>query len=376
MYQQLSQTGRDLIAEVACELIPTNKAFCLQVLKKSIAEGRVGVANHLIALMQPTELADIVNTAIVEGDNATLVFYILGHSSLDPSTDCNKFIKTAAAAGRTDIVRILLNDPRVDPGDQYQYAIGFAALNGHTETVSVLLTHPNVDPAGDHNFALLRSCENGHAEVAKLLFSDPRVAKCADEHYRILLNCVSKNNAKGVRILLDLLPKINSGILTNAVHAGYTEIVNILLQCDKIDRTHDNYEAFKYACGSNLEILKAFEKYNLPFDVYCKGLVHALRWGEKVNTEYLVSRVNIYPKPYGALQVAIDHNNPTYVSMILRLIEADEAVIAMVKASPNKLIRELAPDTKVASLKSQIAALESKIADQTRQLTAALQLLE
>jgi len=48
-------------------------------------------------------------------------------------------------------------------------------LEGHTEVVEMLLKDPRVDPSADNNFALTWARRGGRAAVVKLLESDPRV---------------------------------------------------------------------------------------------------------------------------------------------------------------------------------------------------------
>ena len=44
-----------------------------------------------------------------------------------------------------------------------------ASENGHTEVVKLLLADPRVDPAAGNNWAIRFASENGHTEIVKLL---------------------------------------------------------------------------------------------------------------------------------------------------------------------------------------------------------------
>ena len=49
-----------------------------------------------------------------------------------------------------------------------------ASTNGHTEIVSLLLADPRVDPSADDNFAVRWASRYGRIEVVSLLLADPR----------------------------------------------------------------------------------------------------------------------------------------------------------------------------------------------------------
>jgi len=51
----------------------------------------------------------------IEHENAELVRLFLANSHVDPSADNNWAIRTASAEGYTDVVVVLLADPRVNP---------------------------------------------------------------------------------------------------------------------------------------------------------------------------------------------------------------------------------------------------------------------
>jgi ankyrin repeat protein len=63
-------------------------------------------------------------------------------------------IQIASFYGRTDVVRLLLNDNRVDPSAGNNNAIFFASCRGHIEVVQLLLSDNRVDPSGNVNYAI------------------------------------------------------------------------------------------------------------------------------------------------------------------------------------------------------------------------------
>ena len=105
-----------------------------------------------------------------------VVKLLLSDPRVDPSSDYNYAIRMASTYGHLEVVRLLLSDPRVDPSSDNNYAIRGASENGHLEVVRLLLTHPKVDPTANNNYAIRMAIQNGHREVAELLLTDPRVS--------------------------------------------------------------------------------------------------------------------------------------------------------------------------------------------------------
>src|SRR3989304_2972515 len=68
--------------------------------------------------------------------------------------------KTYAEKGDSEIVELLLADPRVDPSAVNNWTIRFASENGHDKVVELLLADPRVDPSADNNFAIRIASEN------------------------------------------------------------------------------------------------------------------------------------------------------------------------------------------------------------------------
>jgi ankyrin repeat protein len=102
---------------------------------------------------------------------------------IDPAADDNYAIKLASSNGHTEIVRLLLDDPRVDPAASANYAIKLASANGYTEVVKLLLDDPRVDPSANDNYAIHAASLMGHTYVVKLLSGDPRFDLTANTDY-------------------------------------------------------------------------------------------------------------------------------------------------------------------------------------------------
>ncbi len=176
------------------------------------------------------DLKDYIQFGYFISDNDPNNFLeLLKVTKLDMSFDINWPIKWASADGHTEVVKLLLEDPRVDPSAQDNYAIIVASQFGHLEIVKLLLKHPRVYPGDSNNLAIGYASENGHIEIVKILLGDPRVDPSADRNYAIRL--ASEN--------------------------GHTEIVKLLLEDQRVDPGDYRNSAIKWASGNgHVEIVK------------------------------------------------------------------------------------------------------------------------
>jgi len=113
----------------------------------------------------------------------------------------------------TEIVKLLLMDPRVSPQADNNDAIRIASHNGHTEIVKILLMDPRVDPESNDNAAIKKAHEN----CFQLLFMDNRINKLFPQYFVF---------CSGLNILL---PEINRFILEFMVLLRREELKNNLL---------------------------------------------------------------------------------------------------------------------------------------------------
>ena len=93
---------------------------------------------------------------------------------VDPSAENNDAI-LFASMHYSEVLKILLEDPRVDPSANDNFALRLASAEGHTEVVRILLADERVDPSAKDNEALRWASSEGHTEVVNLLLADPRV---------------------------------------------------------------------------------------------------------------------------------------------------------------------------------------------------------
>jgi hypothetical protein len=97
----------------------------------------------------------------------------------NPNTNLNinnDVIKFASSNGNIDIVKFLLTlkDDEINPATEDNYSIISAASLGHTDVVRLLLNDKRVDPSARYNRALNQAIKNNHYTIAKLLYKNPR----------------------------------------------------------------------------------------------------------------------------------------------------------------------------------------------------------
>ncbi len=118
-------------------------------------------------------------------NNNIELFYELLEFGIDPSVEDNKAIRWASFQGNTEIVKMLLEDPRVDPSAENNWAIQSASIHGHTEVVRLLLEDPRVDPSANNNQAIIIASLKEYKDIVKLLLEDERMVLSADEKDRV-----------------------------------------------------------------------------------------------------------------------------------------------------------------------------------------------
>ena len=105
-------------------------------------------------------------SACVSGDYERVKSLI---TQINPSAEDNAAIGYASHDGHTEIVSLLLADPRVNPATNNNWPIRCASHNGHTEVVRLLLEDPRVDPSAYGGQAIRWARENGRIEIVNLL---------------------------------------------------------------------------------------------------------------------------------------------------------------------------------------------------------------
>ena len=174
----------------------------------------------------------------------------------------------ACRKGYSEIVKLLLADPRTDPTMAYNLGIIFAAQEGHSDIVEMLLTDPRINPANDFdtmyvepgkiklevsavaadaiaaddstdaiaaddsprgNSALILACAAGHLDTVELLMNDDRVEPHAQHQMALLFAVEGKHIAIIDYLLSDSRVKPTFLILLTAVCDASELIVQKLL---------------------------------------------------------------------------------------------------------------------------------------------------
>ena len=140
------------------------------------------------------------------------------------SHDSQVFL-TALRSENTEIINLLLADPRFDAGANNNIIIrNMARKTNDLDLFKRILKMPNVDPAVKFNDPLMGAVLTSKVEVAKLLLQDQRV--------------LNGNYLDGTLLLASRLRS--------------SDMVRVLLQCEKIR------PSFVSVTGTNPDIVKAF----------------------------------------------------------------------------------------------------------------------
>ena len=108
-------------------------------------------------------------------------------SKIDPSVGNNQAIRYASHYGHTNVVKLLLLDPRVDPTIDNNFSVSWASRYGHDKVVRLLLSDHRVDPSVNDNYPIRLASEKGHSTVVELVLLDPRVDPSVIDNYPIRL---------------------------------------------------------------------------------------------------------------------------------------------------------------------------------------------
>ncbi len=176
-----------------------------------------------------------------------IVKLLLNDPRVDPSSGDNYAIRHASEIGYIDIVKLLLNDPRVDPSAYDNYAIRTASDTGQLEVVKLLLQDRRVDPSSDDNYAIKYASENGHTEIIRLLLQDKRVGeKLSDEEIKKYENKINKFNKANESVRDLMKPKSEEEISSTLDKLSPKRKLDKLIEYGMLDRMSDE-ELKEYA---------------------------------------------------------------------------------------------------------------------------------
>ncbi|KAI9340520.1 ankyrin repeat-containing domain protein [Obelidium mucronatum] len=180
--------------------------------------------------------------------------------SIDPSAKQNEPIRVACKNGFSQIVDMLLNDPRTDPSCQSQTCLKSALKNGFWDVVRELLSHGDVDPTVNGQAAIRGACEFGLVEVVEVLLRHQEVDPGVLNDFPVRI--ASERGFEGVVRLLVGHESVDPGCNGNfpiriAAANGHLEVVRVLLGSKNVDPTADNQLAIKSAAANgHLEVVK------------------------------------------------------------------------------------------------------------------------
>ena len=114
-----------------------------------------------------------------------MIRLLLNDNRIDPSVKNSLAIRWASKYGQDDVVKLLLSDGRIDPSAGDNYGVRWASGKGHTDIVGLLLNDNRTDPSARNNLAIRWASKYGHLEVVKLLLTDGRTDPLAQDNYAI-----------------------------------------------------------------------------------------------------------------------------------------------------------------------------------------------
>lgn len=107
------------------------------------------------------------------------------------------------------VFKFLVDNKKIDLHSNNNFVLKYAGNNGYCEILAILLNY--IDPSIDNNYLIRYSCLYANNEIVEILLDDDRVDPTADNNYCVKIACLYKND-----IIIDLLansPKIDKAIL-------------------------------------------------------------------------------------------------------------------------------------------------------------------
>ncbi|KAJ2985413.1 hypothetical protein HDV02_000577, partial [Globomyces sp. JEL0801] len=100
-----------------------------------------------------------------------IVTLLLASSKVDPSALNYSALTRASRNGHSGIVEIMLRDSRVNSRNTIP-AFLEAVNSGRTDIVKIFLNDPDVDPSAQNNAALILATRNGYQVIVEMLKND------------------------------------------------------------------------------------------------------------------------------------------------------------------------------------------------------------
>ena len=198
--------------------------------------------------------------------NEVRMFLTKGYNSVDPAKNDSYGLRAACLSGRTEIVRILLEDGRSNPSVLSSDPIRLAVSSRFPDIVRLLLNDGRADPSVLGSSTLLCACDSGETEIVRMLLEDGRADPCADNNY-LIREASTEGYVDIVRLLLedgrtDPSTK-NNEVLCSACSEGPIDLIRLLLEDERVVRAGLNgakcvAKLFNRSC----EIISLFMKYS------------------------------------------------------------------------------------------------------------------
>ena len=198
---------------------------------EAIDAGHLAVVRRLLeAGVDPaTQSQHAVRTAAVRG-HADVLAELLQLPTVDPTVDGNMPVLSASSGGHADAVHVLICDSRVDPAAEHSLGLRWAATHGFARVVALLLADGRVDPSACNDVCMRKACELGHVDIVRLLLNhgvDPSA-----QHDQAIIVAAGANEAAVLELLLAdarVDPMAQRGLpLETAAERGCAAAVQVL----------------------------------------------------------------------------------------------------------------------------------------------------
>lgn len=185
-------------------------------------------------------LANIQN-AVTYGRTA-----VVAHILTDKNLLINKIVSTdlldeASKGGHTEIMRMLLRDPRIDLKDNHSFALQVACERGHL-AIAELLAQDDRTYSGIVVTGLLGiAAKKGHVDIVKLILDTPRLLARQHFAYAILEAALDNQSAQSLGLMLkvasfeEATDNSKSTPLIYAVQNRNVDVVRLLLEDGRND---------------------------------------------------------------------------------------------------------------------------------------------
>lgn len=275
-------------------------------IKRASELGYYGLVKRLLAdaRVNPNEYSHESPLAeAIKHGHKDIVDLLLSDQRVDPSNYHNHALRLASEKGDLELVNRLLQNSKVSPNEDYGFstpALTEAIENGHVEIANRILDDPRTDPSADNNSALLKASEKGYCKLVDRLLTDSRLKFDKSLSPRLLL---SKNPEVVQRLLQEdrIDPSINNNsAIKRASEYGYPATVAMLLQDSRVDPSvSDNYAIQWAARNGHLEVVNLLLKDRRVDSTVSKNL--PLRWAAKYEQYHIVKRLLDEPKVWNYL---------------------------------------------------------------------------